>query len=127
MRRTPAALAALLVALSLLAVVGPAAARSPQSEHDRIIAHWTPERMKAAVPRDFVREASGRFVPKAKPGGGGSGAVLGASWTKDGAILQRSGKVYFQMGGSGWVCSGTVVTDSRSTKSLVLTRAMRHR
>ena len=25
------------------------------------------------------------------------------------------------MGGSGWVCSGTVVTDTRSTKSLVLT------
>ena len=120
-RRTPAALAALLVALSLLAVAGPAAARGPQSEHDRIVAHWTPERMKAALPRDFVREASGRFVPKAKPGGGGSGAVLGASWTQGGAILQRSGKVYFQMGGSGWVCSGTVVTDTRSTKSLVLT------
>ena len=121
-RRTPAALAALLVALSLLAVAGPAAARGPQSEHDRIVAHWTPERMKAAVPRDFVREASGRFVPKARPGGGGgSGAILGASWTKGGAILQRSGKVYFQMGGSGWVCSGTVVTDSRANESLVLT------
>ena len=81
-RRNPAALATLLIALSLLAVAGPAAARSPQSQHDRIIAHWTPERMKAAVPRDFVREAGGRFVPKARPGGGGTGGVLGASWTK---------------------------------------------
>ncbi len=121
-RRTPAALAALLVALSLLAVAGPATARSPQSEHDRIVAHWTPERLKAAVARDYVREASGRFVHKAKPGGGGGGGtVLGASWTKSGAILLRSGKVYFEMGGSGWVCSGTVASDTRANESLVLT------
>ncbi|HVQ21908.1 MAG TPA: hypothetical protein VMT36_01425 [Candidatus Saccharimonadia bacterium] len=51
MRRTPAALTTLLVALSLLAVAAPAAARGPQSEHDRIVAHWTPVRMRAAVPR----------------------------------------------------------------------------
>ena len=47
--------------------------------------------------------------------------MTGASWTKNGAILSRSGKVVFTMGGVDYVCSGTVVTDSRSTHSLVLT------
>ncbi len=32
-----------------------------------------------------------------------------------------SGKVYFEMAGTGYVCSGSVATDSRSDKSLVLT------
>lgn len=118
-RRSPAALAAMLVALSAIVVAGPTTARSPQSEHDRIVAHWTAERMKAAMPRDFVRDAGGRYALKGKPVG--NGAVTGASWTKGGAILQRSGKVYFEMGGSGWVCSGSVATDTRSDESLVLT------
>ena len=117
--RSPAALAAMLVALSVLVMAGPTAARSPKSEHDRIVAHWTAARMKAAIPRDFVRDSGGRFVPKAKPGGGGG--ITGASWNKGGAILQRSGKVYFEMGGSGWVCSGAVASDTRTDKSLVLT------
>ena len=105
-------LLALLVAVSLLlipALAAPAgAAGQRMSEHDRIVAHWTPARMKAATPRDFVRTTTG-FVPKAKPGGGGS------------RILEASGKVYFEMGSSAYVCSGSVANDSRSGYSLVLT------
>jgi hypothetical protein len=118
-------LLALLMAVSLLlipAFAAPAgAAGQRMSEHDRIVAHWTPARMKAAIPRDFVRTATG-FAPKARPGGGGSGGtVTGASWTGGGRILEASGKVYFEMGSSAYVCSGSVTTDSRSGYSLVLT------
>lgn len=121
-RRSPAVIAAILLLTSLAAVVPPvSAADDAQARHEQVVAHWTPERMMAAVPRDFVRDAAGNFVPKAKPGGGGGGAVTGASWTKDGLILKASGKVYFEMGGSGWICSGSVVGDSRTEYSLVLT------
>ena len=57
------------------------------------------------------------FVPKARPGGGSG---TGASWTKGGAILKASGKVYFVMGSSAYVCSGSVATETKTGKSLVL-------
>ena len=89
---------ALVLAAALTAALAPAALASPaapakadhaKAEHDRIVAYWTPERMKAAKPRDFVRQQDGSFTlaptPKArpsKPDGGGTTTttVTGASW-----------------------------------------------
>ena len=118
---------ALVVAVGLLvlpAVAGPAGAagHGGLSRHEQIVRYWTQARLRAAVPRDFARSGSS-FVPLARPGGGGSSSVTGASWTKGGAILRGSGKVYFVMGSSAYVCSGAVANDARSGKSLVLTAA----
>jgi len=121
---------ALLVALAVVivpAVATPVAAGGGHAERDRILAFWTKERLQSAIPRDYIRTDDG-FVPRAKPvkpprppGDGGDGGVTGASWTKGGAILKGSGKVYFVMGSSAYVCSGSVATDHRTGKSLVLT------
>src|SRR5688572_30652597 len=118
-RRSLLMLFAALALLMLPAVAGTAGAAGPSlSPPGLIVAHWTPARMRAAVPRDFVR-AGGSLVPKARPGTGGG--VTGASWTKGGAILNLSGKVYFEMGGGAWVCSGSVANDNgRAGYSLVL-------
>jgi hypothetical protein len=113
------ALALLVVPL----VVVPASARpSAQSEHARVVAYWTPARMAAARPRDFVRDGAA-FVPRARPGGGGgSGAVTGKSFPGDGEVRDRVGKVFFHMAGGDWQCSGSVVTDNgRTGYSMVLT------
>jgi hypothetical protein len=112
------------VALALLVlplVVAPASARSSaRVEHDRVVAYWTPARMAAAKPRDFVRAAD-KFVPRARPGGSGS-LVTGKSFAGNGEVRDRVGKVYFHMGGGDWQCSGSVVIDSgRSGYSMVLT------
>jgi hypothetical protein len=120
-KRSSLALLAAIAVLAIPAFAGTAGAAPPGvSRHDRIVAYWTPARLKAAVPREFAKNGNS-FVPKAKPGGGGSGSVTGASWTKGGAILRGSGKVYFVMGSSAYVCSGAVANDSRTGKSLVLT------
>jgi hypothetical protein len=126
-----------LVGLLLLALTAaPAAAAPPardaaaKAEHERIVRFWTPARMAAAKPRDFVRTPTG-FKPAAKPekppggGGGGGGAkdVTGASWTKGGDVSRRVGKVFFRMGSSYYTCSGSVANDNRSDVSLVLTAA----
>jgi hypothetical protein len=129
MRRSKATAAALSIALVLVAGVAstamagsPSAAASAKAEHDRIVSYWTAARVASAIPRDFERTSLGTFVPKARPGGGGgSGAVTGASWTNGTTIVQRTGKVLFTMGSSNYVCSGSTVTDSRSGFSLVLT------
>jgi V8-like Glu-specific endopeptidase len=94
-------------------------------EHARVLAYWTPERIKNAKPRDFVRGASG-FQPAArpsKPGGGGSGVVTGASYPNNvrDDVYRLVGRALFSLGGSDYICSGTVVKDSSASTSLVLT------
>jgi hypothetical protein len=130
---------ALIVAAALTAALAPAALASAaapakedrvQAEHDRIVAYWTPERMKAAKPRDFVRQKDGSFTlaptPKAKPGGSGSttSSVTGASWPNGrGDVPVLTGRIYFTFGSSAYVCSGSVADDGDLTKaqSIILT------
>ena len=119
-RRSTLAVGSALALLIVPLVVAPASARSSaRAEHDRVVAYWTPARMAAAAPRDFVR-AGDRFVPRARPGGGSN--VTGKSFAGNGQVRDRVGKVYFHMGGGDWQCSGSVVTDNgRTGFSMVLT------
>jgi V8-like Glu-specific endopeptidase len=108
-RLIPTLIAALVLGGMLPGVVG---ARTPSSEHDRILAYWTPERIANAKPKDYVMTASGKLVPYARPGGGGgSGSSTGSSWTQNGAIETRSGRVLFHQGTGDWICSASVVND----------------
>jgi hypothetical protein len=125
--RTRAVIAMISMAALLPLAAAPVAARdSAKAEHDRTIAYWTKERIEKAIPRDIVKSGSAYKVnPNARPvrpptGGGG---VTGASWTSTiDPVLARSGRVLFTMGGSDWICSGSVVDDSnRNGYSLVLT------
>jgi hypothetical protein len=124
MRLVPRRIALAAVLLVALPVAAPVAAKNTaKAEHDRIVGYWTPARLASAIPRDFAK-SGGKFEPKAKPPrppGGGGGAVTGASWTQGGAILARSGKVFFTMSGVRYVCSGSVANDTRSGFSMVLT------
>lgn len=114
---------AVLCAAGMLGLA-PAAAVPPvnehASEHARVVAFWTPERVAKAVPRDVVRGV-GVVKPMKKPGGGDSTTVLGASWTGGGLVTKTTGKVLFAMGSSYYVCSASVVEDPQDDRSLVLT------
>ena len=116
-----------VLALGLSLVATSASASSDRStharsEHQRIVDFWTPDRVSKAVPRDFVFS-----VPLAKPdnpgkpggGNGGGSTVTGSSWNSGGAVLQTTGKILFAMGGSYYVCSGSVATESVSGRSVV--------
>jgi hypothetical protein len=126
--RAKATIVALVATLALLALgVGPVAARdTARVQHDRILAHWTAARIARATPRDVIRVGrTFRVAPKAglaRPSKPGSSAILGASWTSGGPLLARTGRVVFTMGGSDWICSGSVVDDgNRPGYSMVLT------
>jgi V8-like Glu-specific endopeptidase len=129
-------LLAVSAALILVAVAAPVSADPPDgvpSEHERIVGYWTAQRIRSAIPRDYVVDpATGKVVPQrpgggggggGKPGGGGGGgtAVTGASWNGGGLVKVTTGKVLFTMAGGNYVCSGSVVTDTSSLTSLVLT------
>jgi V8-like Glu-specific endopeptidase len=128
---TGAVLTALLIVP--LAAAPTLAADPAQAAHDRTVAYWTPARIASAVPRDFVRDATGALhrAPLAKPGGGHGGPkppptgtpgnnVTGASWTFGGQVLHTTGKVLFTLNSGNYICSGTVVVDARTGFSTVL-------
>ncbi len=120
-------LPALLLAMlpGAVSAAGPGSAAAARAEHARILAYWTPERMRAAQPREFQFDAVRGVHPMQRPGGGGGGGggVTGASWPASASdpITRATGRVYFEMGGSGWICSGSVATDARTGYSIVLT------
>ena len=134
--RRSAALAATLV-LAIVPIVASGAVAGGRSgatslaarqtaEHNRIVKYWTEARLRAATPRDFVFDPVRGFhlAPQRKPGGGGTGGgnTTGASWPNGtGLVYKATGKVYFVMGSSAYVCSGTALGDSRSGYSLVIT------
>ena len=117
--------AVLLAAFALLAAlpISVAARSGPTSARgvDPAVAYWTAARIANAIPRDFIRTSSGRFIPAARPGGGGG--VTGKSWTGGGAVLQQSGRVLFTLSGVDYICSASVVDDSRSGYSTIVTAA----
>ena len=102
-----------------------------------VLAYWTPERMAAATPRDVVLggvplqplvkpaikpthppKPTPTPTPTPTPSGG---TTTGSSWTAGGIMLSATGRVWFSMGGSDWICSGSVITDTESGQSIVLT------
>jgi hypothetical protein len=134
------ALSSALLLVMALAAAGPAQAASSKAqekaERARVVKYWTPRRMANAIPRDFVKK-NGKFVPagkggtRGKPpkdGGGGedtggssANVVTGASWTAKDKGLYATGKVFFTLGTTNYVCSGSVVADGRPDYSTVLT------
>ncbi len=141
--RVPALMAALLLLAALPGTAG-ANAGAVQSEHDRILAYWTPARIASAKPRDYVMTSSGKLIPAAKPpgtpgggpgggGGGGDGGgggsvttVTGASWTAGGAIETRSGRVLFSDADGNWICSASVVSDGSTSNGYSLVVSAGH-
>ena len=96
------------------------------AHHAKVVKYWTPERIKNAKPRDFVFDpAKGTYKPAAKPAPPptGGGSVTGASWTGGGDILKGTGRVLFTLGGSDYICSGSVVKEvtEDTNRSIVLT------
>ena len=124
-RRT-ISLVALAALVALPMVAAPAAAAGSRSDHDRIVAYWTRERIANAKPRVSVR-APGRLAPAAKPTKPPTGSLAtttGSLWPDGKGKLYRTvGRVLFTMDGGDWVCSGVAATDSRTDVSVVLTAA----
>lgn len=116
--RLIAILAGVLLMLGFTPAVTASADEDARAEHQRIINFWTKDKVAKAKPRDFVRDpATGEFTLTAPE----ATQVLGASWEGGGKVQRTTGKVLFAMGKSYYVCSASVVTDTNSARSIVLT------
>ena len=98
-----------------------------KTPNENAIGYWTQDRLDNALTRDFEFEPganSGKLVSLGKPSRGGGGtttAVTGSNWTKGGKPLNSTGKVFFTMGGTNYVCSGALANENVSGRSVVLT------
>ena len=90
----------------------------------RTLAYWTPARMRAAVPRAPL--LAGTSAVESGTRHLGIGFQPGDDWPNGlGRVYRATGKVFFRLDGSPFVCSGAVITDSSAltARSLVLTAA----
>ncbi|MGH3680227.1 MAG: hypothetical protein ACRDT2_08245, partial [Natronosporangium sp.] len=130
---------ALLVATGGTAVASPAPTSTPGAvghaaavtgdQHRQVLDHWTPRRMAAAVPieqlaGDRLADLPHTGTPAAgapatvaptDPLGGGQIQAFpesGAPWTDGGAVVQTSGRVFFDFQGQPASCSGNAVNSA---------------
>lgn len=98
-----------------------------KTPNENAIGYWTQDRLDSALTRDFEFEPgakSGKLVALGKPSRGGGGStttVSGSSWTKGGMPLLATGKVFFTMGTTNYVCSGALANENLSDRAIVLT------
>ncbi len=93
-----------------------------KSKHDQTVEYWTPDRVANAKPREISPDGKPAAAdPQKAPNKPSSGGTTGSSWNNGGLVMKTEGKVLFTMAGVDYVCSGTVVQDSRLTQSMVLT------
>ncbi|MEP6388975.1 MAG: hypothetical protein ABJ056_03530 [Halioglobus sp.] len=84
-----------------------------------------------AVPSPYARGGNGGGGGGGgKPGGGDTGGtgfenVKNAQWANGGTVQTAAGRIFFIMGGLGYVCSGTLIDDGETTsdRSIILTAA----
>lgn len=107
--------------------------RDPAAERrQQVMDFWTAERIRNATPRELT--VAPPRDPQAKPswaGGGGDDGGDTTTWTTTGAqwpdepdttVKRTTGKAFFKVGTSTYVCSGSVVVDTRGEKpDVVLT------
>ena len=99
--------------------VDSAPAATTVAEQERVTGYWTTARMRAALPAKApsaagadtaaVERGEPTRVPKAKPGG----------TVTDPQVVRTTGKVFFTLGGTNYVCSGAAT--SSSNRSVVTT------
>ncbi|SDT47522.1 trypsin-like serine peptidase [Microlunatus soli] len=115
-------------------------AATTTAEQRKVDDYWTADRMKSAEQRT-VRpaadwkpskvETGAPTVQHGQPSTAGNGstkgkgkkpkdgdAYLGGPWTGGGAVVKTTGKVFFTLGGTDYVCSGSAIeSDNKNTVS----------
>ena len=90
------------------------------SQQRATVRYWTRARMKAAIPVGSAARTSAAATARSAWLDGDS-AGQGLRWVHDGAAEQTTGKVFFTLNGTDYVCSGTAISSPRS--DVVLTAA----
>lgn len=119
-----------LVAVLALGVIAPSFGDAKGVPNDNAAGYWEQDRRDNAIPREFQFEPGakvGKLVPQAKRGGSGGGATTtsGTSYwpasQQNQFVANITGKVFFKMNGSDYVCSGSLIDDGNTGIAVVIT------
>lgn len=125
-------LALVLIFLLALGTTSPSFGDAKGVPNENAAGYWTADRRDNAVAREFQFEPGakvGKLVPQAKRGGssGGSTTTSGTSyWPTDQQnqlVANITGKVFFTMNGTDYVCSGSLVDDTDTSIAVIVTAA----
>ena len=114
----------LLVTILLVSnSIGIASATPDKAEEN---GYWTLAKMKTAHPFEMQFDSKTHLgkrevIQNAKKQPPPSDAVTGSPWTQSGLAQSATGKVFFTMGIINYVCSGALVKETDTARSIVLT------
>ena len=129
------------VSIVIASSLTPAQAAQMDARHQAILNYWTPAAMASAEPLDYRFDVGAKVAHRvtgpqtlsastAATTGTTAATVTpnaftntstGSSWVDGGLALAATGKVFFSIGASRYVCSGSVVTEADTGRSIVLT------
>ena len=123
-------LTSILVSFLAVGVLSPTFANPKGVPNSNAAGYWTQERRDNAIAREFQFEPGakvGKLVPQARRGGSGggstsqSGTLYWPAKQQSDLVANITGKVFFSMSGTDYVCSASLVSDNDSTKAIVIT------
>jgi hypothetical protein len=118
-----------LVAVFALGVVAPSFGDAKGVPNANASGYWTEERKNNAVSREFqfeVGATEGKLVTQAKRGSSGGNVNFPSGTTEKWIDVTKkeaeiTGKVFFTMAGTDYVCSGSLIRDNSDTFDIVVT------
>lgn len=112
----------LFVATTSMAAIAVSSPGSKTNSNDRNLAYWTFSRVNNAQSRDFVyNPTSHQFDRSSRKQS--QNVSTGLAWKDGGKVELTTGKVFFTMGSTDYVCSASVVDELLLARSIVLTAA----
>lgn len=131
-------LALLAISVMIASALTPAQAAQMDARHQAILNYWTPAAMASAQPLEYRFDVGSKVAHRVtgpqtlgQSTAQSTTAVVtpnaftnnstGSSWVDGGLALAATGKVFFSIGTSRYVCSGSVVTEADTARSIVLT------
>ena len=89
--------------------------------------YWTLDKLNKAKPYEMLFDGKSKFAKRAivqsaqKPVPQDKSIVTGLPWTQGGVIESSTGKVFFTIENIGYVCSGTLLKETDTSRAIVLT------
>jgi V8-like Glu-specific endopeptidase len=121
----PLFVTAALFAVLATTQVANAAGNSDNVPNANAKGYWDEEKINNAKPIELIvdeKTKTGRIEATAKRNSGSTtSSNSGASWNNAGLPLTATGKVFFSVGASNFVCSGALVNDGLVDRAIVLT------
>jgi len=95
--------------------------RRPNAKSQEIIDYWTAERIASATFRDYELDGNGRR--RLHKGRNLQLEINNDAWLKGGIVQTAVGRLLFTMPDGNFICSGTVVTETATDRSIIITAA----